>query len=110
MMKFFKSHGDDNDNKEINEDNNCNINKDDLKEANNDDDNNKNLIKKEKKIHLFCKDDVNNKNPNIEIKENLNLYKDYNKQTTFKTEKQSNNRSKFENTNKKDAFFILNEK
>ena len=35
MLKFFRSYGDDNDNKDINEENNINNNKGDLNEVNN---------------------------------------------------------------------------
>ena len=92
MMKFFRSHGDDNDNKEINDENN-NIKKD-LNDIN-DNKKQRTVKAKEKRIHLLYINEENNKNDNnIQIDDN-NYNKDYNKLRTFKRQ----NKKYFENNN-----------
>ena len=106
MLKFFRSHGDDNDNKDINEENNNNDNnninnKEDLNEVNNAD--NKKAVGKEKKIHLFYKDELNKKfnTKNENNNNNNNSLKDCNKLNTFKNlnEKKNLNENSNENAN-----------
>ena len=102
MLKFFRSHNDDNDNKDINEDNrNNDNNKADININNNNIE--PNVEKKEKKIHLFFKNQTNDdKFVKKDIKsENKNNLKELNKQRTFKYENNNINKNMNENNNEK---------
>ena len=98
ILKFFRSHGDDNDNKDINEENN---NKKYLNDINNDDNNQKTIKAKDPKIHIFYKNEDNNKNDkNNTQTDSKNYNKDYNKLKTFKRENKNYFDNNNENTNK----------
>ena len=104
MLKFFRSHYDDNE-KEINEENKLSEhNKEDINKINNENNNKPKVEKKEKKIHLFYKNEPNEeKFVKFDIKnENKNNIKEYNKQRTFKYEYRNiNENSNEKNENKK---------
>ena len=104
MLKFFRSHNDDNDNKENNDENKLNLNDNNKEDININNNNNKQIVeKKEKKIHLFYKNDTNNdKFVKFDIKtENQNNLKEFNKQRTFKYETKNKNINMNENSNEK---------
>ena len=99
MLKFFRSHADDNENKEINEENN-NIKKD-LNDIN--DNNKQRTVKaKEKRIHLLYINEENDKNENNIQIDDKNYNKDYNKLRTFKRQNKKYYENNYENTNKND--------
>ena len=106
IMKLFRSHGDDNDNKEINEENN-NIKKD-LNDIN-DNIKQRTVKAKEKRIHLLDINEENEKNENnIQIIDK-NFNKDYNKLRTFKRQNKNYFENNFDNSNKNDINIDKNE-
>ena len=95
MMKYFKSHGDDN--KEVNEENNNNnANKEDIKEENSDNNNGISPTKYEYKRHFHHKFE-GNRNPNSKSAKNINSKKEDN---ISKEKNDLNIEVKIENNNK----------